>query len=149
VELKYMTKRKTTVLLWILPLIFLWLFLVHQNAFSGASDETNKRWHWFSALSLRNDWLLLGGSADVIFSNGKIKAELYDDNGFHGMSITGTIEKDQVKAVAMRHGTDDEPRKLTGMMTRSEWNRSVRSSILLFENRAGGLVIGMTIQTDR
>ncbi len=144
-----MGKSKTTALSWILLITFLWLFLVHQNVFAGSSDESNKRWHWFSALSLRNDWSLFGGSADVILSNGKIKAELYDDNGFHGMSVTGTIEKDKVKAVAMRRGTDDEPRKLTGMMTRSEWNRSVRSSILLFENRAGGLVIGMTIQTDR
>jgi hypothetical protein len=143
-----MRNGKTAALSWILLITVPWLCLMHQSAFSGAPGETNKRWHWFSALSLRNDWRILGGSADVILSNGKIRAELYGDNGFHGMSITGTIEKDKIKAVVMRHGTDDEPRQLNGMMTRSDWNRSVRSSILLFENHAGGLVIGMTIETD-
>jgi hypothetical protein len=147
-ELINMKISKTAALSGILLITFLSLFLMHQKAFSGSSGESNKRWHWFCALSLRNDWRLLGGSADVILSDGKVKAELYDDNGFHGMSITGTIEKGRIKAVVIRHGTDDQPRKLTGMMTISEWNRSVRSSILLLEKNAGGLVIGMTVQTD-
>jgi hypothetical protein len=58
------------------------------------------------------------------------------------MTITGSIKKGRIEATAIRHGTDDEPRKLTGMMTRHEWGRS---SILLLENYAGGLVIGITI----
>jgi hypothetical protein len=103
--------------------------------------EGNLRWGWFSALSLENKWRVLEGLADVTVKNGKVRAELYDEDGFHRMSITGEIKNNKIKAVAIRHGTDDEPRRLSGMMSRTNWGRS---SILLFEKYAGGLVIGIT-----
>jgi hypothetical protein len=65
------------------------------------------------------------------------------------VSVTGTVKNGRIKAVAIRHGNDDSPRKLTGMLTRNKWDRSVRTSILLHEDDAGGFVIGLTIDTDR
>jgi hypothetical protein len=144
-----MGTKKSVILLILIS--FLCLLPPHQDAFSASSNEDNKRRHWFSALSLTNKWRIFEGTADVVISDGNIKAELYDadENGFHRVSITGTIKKDKINAIAIRHGTDDSLRKLTGVMTANKVDRSVRTGILLDENNACGFVIGLTLQTDR
>jgi hypothetical protein len=122
-------------------IIFLSLELVPERLLCADFGEGDLRWRWFSALSLKNNWRILEGSADVVAKDGKLRAELFDTSGFHRITIKGSIENDEIKAVAIRHGTDDEPRRLSGMMSRTNWGRS---SILLFEKYAGGLVIGIT-----
>lgn len=135
-----MRNTKKTTILWIVLTFFMWAAFVPKQVAFG---ESNLRWHWFSALSLKNDWRILGGVADVVFEGGKLRAELYDVEGDHRMSVTGSVTNDKINATVTRHGTDDELRKLSGMMSRSERGRL---SILLFEKFAGGLVIGITIE---
>ena len=71
--------------------ILICLGILHQGSPPGICEERGETWYWFSALSLKNDWTLLGGPASVVIDKGKITAELYDTDGFHGMSLKGTI----------------------------------------------------------
>jgi hypothetical protein len=136
-----MRNDKKILLLLVAVIVCLWLPMAQDNSFGGTADESNRKWHWFSALSLPNRWRLLGGTADVVIKDGKIRADLYDTNGFHGMTVNGHFENNKIRAEVIRHGTDDDLRRLSGMITEFEG----RTSILLFESFAGGLVIGLTI----
>ena len=43
--------------------------------------------------------------ADVVFEGGKLRAELYDVEGDHRMSVTGSVTNDKINATVTRHGT--------------------------------------------
>ncbi len=102
------TQKKTTIL-WIVLTFFMWAAFVPKQVAFG---ESNLRWHWFSALSLKDDWRILGEVADVVFEGGKLRAELYDVKGNHRMSVTGSVTNDKINATVIRHGTDDEASKI-------------------------------------
>ncbi|MBI5571166.1 MAG: hypothetical protein HY914_14580 [Desulfomonile tiedjei] len=136
-----MPRNKAAVFSRTLIVALLSILLVHHSNPSGLSAENNRRWHWSSTLSIHNGWRLLGGQADGTIRHGTITAELYDDNGFHGMSLRGSIDDDDLTVTVTRHGTDDEPQGLNGIITTFG---DGRSSMLVFEDYAGGLVIGLT-----
>ena len=52
-----MRNTKKTTILWIVLTFFMWAAFVPKQVAFG---ESNLRWHWFSALSLKNDWRILG-----------------------------------------------------------------------------------------
>jgi hypothetical protein len=133
---------KRTALLFALLASAAWLLFVPNYTLHAQPDIAQKRWHWFSAISLQDDWSVLKGEADVIIKNNRITAELYDAKGGLRMSVAGILKDNHIKATVIREGTDDMPRKLTGTINRFKGGRS---SILLSEKNAGGLVVGLTV----
>ena len=126
----------------IAQLVTLTSFLLFSGIHNAQSQEAQKQWHWFSAISLQDDWSVMKGVADVVIKKHRIDAELYDSKGGLRMSITGTIKKGHIKVNVTRHGTDDPPRELTGPINKFEEGRS---SILLIDKYAGGIVVGITV----
>jgi hypothetical protein len=105
-----------------------------------------QRWGWFEALTIQNDWSILRGPADVKIAGRVLSAELYLEDGTLAVTLQGTIQDGRVDVTAIRHSTDDAPRKLTGTLKRIAWKGGGRrDSIILTEaGQPWGLTVGLT-----
>jgi len=126
------------------------VILMTCSATAKAADD--RSWGWFAALSAINSWWITSGKARVVVSGTSFSAELFDGrDGEKSVTLTGTINADRVEAIAARHSTEDQPRRLTGTRTRLGpiGQRPGRESILLTEPRAaGGLTVGLTREVE-
>jgi hypothetical protein len=142
---KFYIARLANRILWppvpVSALIFLYLYF---GAIGAPLAEP--RWGWFEALTVQNDWSILKGKADVKITGGVFTAELYLEDGALAVTLKGRIHDGKVEAMAVRHSTDDEPRKLTGSLTRTRWkNGGGREAVLLTEaGQPWGVTVGLT-----
>ena len=110
---------------------------------SAGSDQ---KWGWFAAMSVINKWAVAEGEAQVQISKDRFFAELYDKNAFLTITLRGVVRGASIEAIAEQHATDDEPRKLRGILKKIRWKAGGgRESIVLTEpNAPWGLTIGLT-----
>jgi len=121
------------------------------DALCSAPATQSTAWGWFAALSTPSSWWIVRGMGTLILRGEKFSAELRSEDGSLLISLSGTIEQGAVHAVAIRHETGDNPRKLAGTrkVVKLSNIRSTRDTVLLFEpGQPGGLTIGITRDTS-
>jgi len=83
-------------------------------------------------------------------TEGRFKAELYNDKGVHVATLEGQEQKGAVDVKVERHGTDDDIRSMRGQRRTNDFRaeRRRRESILFSEpGRLPSVVIGLTRDT--
>ena len=128
---------------WLAPLTF--------ASESGAKENNQGKWGWFSASSTVSSWSTEQGTTVVDIKGDTISASLVDSISHERISFRGTIKGATVNGVATPRESDDSPARMSGAYGKTKWSgEPQREAIILHEvGKPWGLTIGITRDTPK
>jgi hypothetical protein len=110
---------------------------------ASSAKAEEKRWSWFVASSVMDDWILEKGTAKVTLTQTTFSAELYVGDDLRHR-ITGSRKGNNLKVKLSTEETEQVDYPLSGTYERRDWKNFSSKGAETITLYWGGIVVGFT-----